>query len=358
MPPSPGTDALGALRKRLAGRDPPRVVAAVGPESFLREAALRAVAEAVLGSADSPDLVTLRVDQAAEGGAVGALERFFAEARTGSLFGGAKVVALRDAERAAAADAKAFLAWLKSPSPSVTVVLLAEELKQDHAAAARDAGVVVECGGRRGPATDPARFVADRAAERGKRIGRDEAGEVVRLVGDDLGALENAAEVLCLHAGDDEVLTATSIRALFPGAREGDSEEFCHAALSGDVATALAAAARCFSEGVPEGWNSRRIVRDERGVAGVLVRDLIRTLGQQAEAQGQLDAGVPPGEVRIGKLPPFICQKILRGLPRRRAGALDSLVLLLEDTDRGMKSGGAHGRVAIARLATAAGRYA
>src|SRR6185295_5564430 len=48
------------LRRSFAGAKPPAVVAAVGPESFLRDAALRDVAEIWLGAADSPDVVTIQ----------------------------------------------------------------------------------------------------------------------------------------------------------------------------------------------------------------------------------------------------------------------------------------------------------
>jgi hypothetical protein len=330
-------------------------VTAVGPESWLREEVLRTVAEAVLGSADSPDLVTVHGDDV-ERGAEGALAAFFDEARTGNLFGGAKVVALREADTAAAADRKTFEAWLAKPSAAVMVVLLAEDMPDGLVTAAQSAGVVIRCGGRGGAQEAPDRFVARRAAARGKRLGADEASEVVRLVGDDLSALENAVEVLCLHAGDEEAILPSAIRLLFPGAREGDAEEFSDRLLAGDVAGALAASSRCFDEGVPEAWGSSRLARDERSVAFVLVRDFGRSLQRVLDARRQLDQGTPRGEVDLGRLPMRIRDQAVRTASSRRPESLHAMVLLLEETDRGMKSGGATGRVAIARLATAIGR--
>ena len=52
------------LRRAFAGDKRPAAVAAVGPESFLREQVMRAVAEVWLGSADSPDVVTVQPDPA------------------------------------------------------------------------------------------------------------------------------------------------------------------------------------------------------------------------------------------------------------------------------------------------------
>jgi DNA polymerase III delta subunit len=212
--------------------------------------------------------------------------------------------------------------------------------------------VVVECGSRTGRGEDPSRFVARRAAARGKRIGADEAAELVHLVGDDLGALENAVEVLSLHAGDGDAIEPAAMRALFPGAGEGDAEEFASRLLEGDLAAALAASSRCFDQGVPEAWGSRRLARDERSVAFVLTRELGKTLQRVLDARRQLDAGVARHAVDLGRLPPRIRDAAVRMASARRSDALERMVLRFEETDRGMKSGGAVGRVAVVRLAT------
>jgi len=348
--------ALRPLRERLAGKDPPHLIAAVGPETWLREETLRTVATAVLGSPDSPDLLTVRVDDGAPGGAEGALRNFFDEARTSSLFGGPKVVVLREADRAASEDSKAFHAWIENPSSSVTVVLLAGELKADLLAAARKNGCVVECGGRGAQTPDPVRFAVSAAADCGKRLGADEATDLVHLVGDELGALANAIEILCLHAGDEDEISPSAIRDLFPGARVGVAEEFATTLLDGRPAEALAAAARCFDEGVPEAWGSSRLARDERSVAFVLMREFARSLQRVVDARRQLDSGIPRRQVDLGRLPFRIRDAAVAVAASRRPESVDQMVLLYEDTDRGMKSGGATGRVAIARLATAVGR--
>ncbi|MCE9637877.1 MAG: hypothetical protein K8T90_19425 [Planctomycetes bacterium] len=349
-----GSALLEPLRKKLAGRTPPCVIAAVGPESFLREEVLHTVATAVLGSADSPDLITVHGDDETRG-SEGALAFFFDEARTGSLFGGAKVVVLREADEAVAADHKAFIAWITKPSSSITVVLLAEELPADVVTAAKESGIVIACGGRGVHTENPARFAVGRAAAKGKRLGIAEAEELVRLVSDDLSGIENAVEVLCLHAGDEPAIDPAAIRALFPGARMGVAEEFAELLLAGDIPAALTAAGRCFDEGVPEAWGSSRIARDEKSVAFVLVREFGKSLLNVLSARRQLDAGVPRHSVAI-KGPSFLRDRAVRTASMRRPESLDSMMLLLEETDRGMKSGGASGRVAISRLATAAGR--
>lgn len=350
-----GSPLLEDLRKRLASKTPPRVVAAVGDEAFLREDVLRTVATAVLGSPDSPDLVTLRADDPTKAGAEDVLREFFAEARTGNLFGGAKVVALRDAHLVAKADEKAFLGWLAAPSSAATVVLLADEFGPAITTAAAK-HCLVKCANERRSGESPDRFVVRRAGGRDKRIGADEARLLVQLVGDDLGALDNAVEVLALHAGDDPAISPASIRALFPGARAGDADEFANALIEGRIADALACASRCFDEGVPENWNSPRLVREERAVAMTLVRAFTRTLSLVHDAKGQAEAGVPRSAMKIGNLPAFLIERYARLASSRRPEALDSMVLLAEETDRGTKSGGATGRVAIARLATAVGR--
>jgi hypothetical protein len=48
-------------------------------------------------------------------------------------------------------------------------------------------------------------------------------------------------------------------------------------------------------------------------------------------------------------------ERAARIAARRRSEALEALIVRAEETERGMKSGGADGRLAVARLATAVG---
>ncbi len=350
-----------ALGRKLAAGDAPAVVAAVGPEVWLRNETLREIAAAVLGSADSPDLVTLQ----AEGGSAAEAERatserFFGEARTPSMFGARKVVVLRGAEGPVSKDKAAFLAWLGSPAPTVTCVLLADSLPADVERAIESAGVLVRCGsapGRPGVRGEsPERFVARRAAERGKRIGSAEAGLLVELVGAELSALDGAVEILALHAGDEPAIGRAHVEALFQSAREGSVWTFGDALAEGDVPAALREASRCFAEGVPEDAAKRRVTRDESRVALRLLSAFVASVTRALALRRQLDAGVPRGAVDFGRPLPWSAREAaLNTASRRRAEALETLLLRAEETERAMKSGGATGRVALVRLVTAVG---
>ena len=347
------------VRRAFAGARPPAAVAAVGPESFLREQTMRSVAEAWLGGADSPDVVTVQPD--AERTPAETAQRFLGEARTASLFGGRKVVVLRDADETVAAAKAGFLAWLAAPSPSVVGVVLADELPAEISRAVEGAGVVVRCGGRGGDREPPEAFVRRRAGERGKRIGGSDAQLVVERVGDELASLDSAVEVLCLHAGDAEAVTAADVDALFRSAREGTVWEFGDLLAEGEVAAALTEACRCFDEGVPEDFSGERVTFDERRIAARLLASFITSVGRVAALRRQLDAGVPRGDLQYAppafrpNVPWKAKERAARAASRRRAEALDAMLVRAEETERAMKSGGADGRLAVARLATAVG---
>ena len=359
-------DSVGAaLQAALAGRGgankgpgvksgTPAVIAAVGPETYLREQVLADVATALLGDAESPDLLTLQGAATSSDADLETLVRFFDETRTGSLFGGRKVVALRHADGLINRYKTEFEAWLANPGSAAVAIILADDLPRAVAVALEKVGWLVRCGGRgtRGEAAQA--FLTRRAAARDKRIGRAEVELLVGLLGRDLAALENAVEILSLHAGEREVIERQDIEALFQSAREGSIWAFGDLLVEGDVAGALVESGRCFSEGIPESVGSRRVTRSETGIAVRLVSAFTMAVCRVLEARSQLDAGVRRADVKLsGRVPWNAQQSAVRAAVRRRPAALEALAVFAEETDRGMKSGGPTGRAAIARLAAA-----
>lgn len=349
-------DAIGAaLRSRKGGA--PAVIAAVGPESFLQEKVLRDVAEALLGDANSPDLLTLQGAATSTDSDQETLGRFFDETRTGSLFGGRKVVALRHADGLVGRYKKDFEHWLENPGTAAVAVILAEELPPAMLAAVEKKGVLVRCGGRGTRGESPESFAGKRAAARGKRLGRAETDLLVELVGRDLAALESAVEILSLHAGEREVVERRDIEALFQGAREGSIWAFGDKLVEGDISGALREANRCFNEGIPESARSRKVTRSESTIAVRLVAAFTTAVCRVLEAREQIDAGVPRQGIKLsGRVPWGAQQAAVRAAARRRPRALEALVVFAEETDRGLKSGGPAGRAAIARLVAAVSR--
>ena len=96
-------------------------------------------------------------------------------------------------------------------------------------------------------------------------------------------------------------------------------------------------------------------MRDERTIAIRLVSAAATSVSRVRSARVQLDLGIPRAQIVISDAPPFLRDGIVRIAAGRRREVLDGLLISVEETDRGMKSGGPQGRIAVARLAARAG---
>ncbi len=96
-------------------------------------------------------------------------------------------------------------------------------------------------------------------------------------------------------------------------------------------------------------------VDDERSIAIKLLNAATMSVSRARAFRVQMDAGVPRHSLAVEGLPPFLRDGVTRLAQSRRREAWDEMLLAVEEADRGMKSGGAQGRVAITRLAVRAG---
>ncbi len=348
-------EALAAqLRK-----EPARVVLGIGTEGFLREAVERTVAEVVLGDPMSPAVVTLHGAQGSVEGEREAAETFFGECRTGSLFGPGKVVVLRHADGLLGKQWRVFKKWLESPSPGITAVVLAEVLPPSLGKVLGEHCVLVSCGeARRGGGRPAGGFAARAATDRGKRLGRREAELLTSLIGNDLGTLDNAVEMLAIYAGEAPEITGEDIEVLFRSAREGSVWSFGDLLLDGNVSAALVEAGRCYAEGIPEHARSRKVTRNEVTITRRLLIAFSNSVTRAHGLRCQMDAGVPRNALHFGGSyppPPAARKRAVQVAARRGRRALDAMLLWVEDTDRGIKSGGVQGYGAISKLALAVG---
>jgi len=264
-------------------------------------------------------------------------------------------VALRHADTMVTRYKKDFLAWLENPGTAALPVILADDLPRPVAAAIEKKGVLVKCGGRGARTQAPTAFVAERAAARGKSIGRAECELLVDLLGPHLTGLENAIEIVSIYVGEREPIVRDDIEALFQSGREGSVWSFGDLLLDGDVTQAMTEASRCFNVGIPESARSRKITRSEATIAVRLVLSFTTAVCRVLEVRAQLDAGVSRRDVTVSG--PWNARKsALSAISRRRPPALQALAVFAEETDRGMKSGGPAGRAAIARLVAAVSR--
>lgn len=346
------------LRKRLAKGPTPNLVVALGPETVLQEDVLRVVAEGVLGSADSPELLTVQGSNGSSEQDRDAIGRFFDELRTRSMFSARKVVVLRNADAAVKLDPKAFQAWFEAPPDGNTGVILADDLPKALQKRFGDA-CVVECGGAkgRGAAAAAGSYLRQRAEERGKDLPSREAQHLIGLVGEKLSALEQALEKVLLHAGDAPRITREHIDALVTSGREGSVWAFGDALLAGDGAAAMAEVERCYAEGVPESMGSKKVEHNETAITIRLLSSFATSANRALSIACQLDAGVSPQQVSWGSRPPptWARKKTTNVIRRRGRAALEVAVLAVEETERALKSGGLSGRIAITRLVLRAG---
>lgn len=345
------------LAARLTKGPAPSVVLALGPERLLRDGAAEAVSAAVLGDPASPDVVAIHGAGGSAEAESEAVERFFGEARTGSLFGGGKVVVLRSAEALLSRFKKEFTAWLASPAAGITAVVLAEEATPALVKSFDKAGLVVNCSGGRRDGEPPERFAGRRAREKGKRLGPAEARLLVELIGPDLGGLDMAVEQLCLFAGDEPAIGRRHVEDLFQASHEGSVWAFGDLLVEGDAAGAIREAGRCFAEGIPDGPGSRRITLNESTITVRLLSSFTNSAMRALALRRQLDAGVSRDALDWGVRapPPFAQRRALAAVSRRKTGAFESLVLFAEETERSLKSGGVAGRESVMRLAGAVG---
>lgn len=346
------------LRKRLAGSAPPPLVVALGPETVLQEDALRVVAEAILGSADSPELLSVQGSNGSTDLDREAVGRFFDELRTVAMFGGRKLVVLRNATAAVKVDPKAFQAFVESPPKGNTGMLLADELPKSVEKKLGSAWVV-RCGSARGRGGGAAAlaFLRERAAARNKELPAAEARRLVELVGEKLSALEQALEKVLLLAGDEPRIKRAHLEALLREGREGSLWTFGDALLAGDTDRAMDEALRCYAEGVPQYTGSKKIEFNETTITIRLLNAFSTSANRALSAACQVEAGTPPDRIDWGRrAPPRGAQGKILGLARRRGRpALERAVLAAEETERALKSGGLTGRVAITRLVLRAG---
>jgi DNA polymerase-3 subunit delta len=209
--------------------------------------------------------------------------------QTGALFGGARVVVIREADRMDE-EVQKELAKAVGPLPvGVAVVLVTGESrgrqKREVRAALRNAiakeGLVIECPAmERGAAVA---WVMAQAKERGKTMERTAARKLVeQKVGTGLGELEAEVEKLALFAGEGKTITASQVDEVTPRLLEEDVFRLLDAVSRREPGHAVAIV--------------RGLLQEKRGSPGMIFWQLAQSLRELWQVKLLTERGWKPGE--------------------------------------------------------------
>lgn len=112
--------AMGRLQQHLRSGEPEGLYVLVGEDTFAREAALQAI-EAAAGDPADMDRTLLRADEAG-------VDAVAVAVGSSSLFGGRRLVVVRDFDRLAAPEQEKLVPLLGAPAPGLIVVVSARSL--------------------------------------------------------------------------------------------------------------------------------------------------------------------------------------------------------------------------------------
>lgn len=203
------------------------VYALVGADAFLQLEALAAIVREM--PAD-----TQRADADGE---TASLADVLDDLRSFAMFGGGKLVVVRNADAFLTKFREQLETYVESPSESATLVLRLNSLPSNQRIykAINKVGVVAKCD----PPKDLARWVTERAKSAHQlTITPDAARMLADLIGDDLGRLDNELAKLALacasgKAGPEDVAGAVAFQ------REREMWDMTNALAAGDAAEAL-----------------------------------------------------------------------------------------------------------------------
>jgi DNA polymerase-3 subunit delta len=340
----------GKLNKALEKGPPAPAYLVAGEEDALVDRAIGLITQRVLRESGGPgeDFSLTRLD--AKTSCAADVE---AAARTASLFGGRRLVILRDAQALRADDQTRLAKYLSQPVTTATLVVVvrgagpdSRDPKRAKAAKAARAlkkaiekggGAVVEC--PRPKARDLPRVAEQVLEESGLSADRDGLFALIDAIGEDLGALWQAVDKLALYKGGQGQITSQDVSAVVADTRTQSVFDFIDAVAEGSLSKALG--------GV------RRMVRDGDSALAILAH-LSRHFRNLARVQALSARGESADAIRseLG-VHPFVIKKSLQQSRRFQQRELADRLALLAAADREFKGGGLADSLALERLVVA-----
>ncbi len=268
--------SVAQLPQYLTQQMPAPLYLVVGEEDLLRDAAVAAIKQAVLGGEGDAFNCDVFYGDEADGGQIVAC------AAESAVFAARRLVLVKSAEKLSAKQGETLLPYVKDPNDGTTLVFVAAKLdgRLKFTQALNQAAVVVDCASPRDAALGP--WILQEAKRIGVTLREDAVALLKENAGGSLYALRRELEKLSAYANQTRAVTVEDVavmRGTEPGASVFDLAEAIGARQRG---RALAIAARNIEAGEAPlrilgslAWQYRRIWK---------VKEVVRQGGRDGEA--------------------------------------------------------------------------
>ncbi len=158
-----------------------------------------------------------------------------------------RIVLVKGTDQYAKKDLKSFLPYLQSPSPTTSLVFVAEEMPAEFLKEVKDGAFHLE----RPPQREIIPWIRVTARELGKEITAEAAGYLQESVGRDLGGLFHELSKASLYVGERKQIELTDVERVTSDVRITTIFELTKAIGERDLKKALRALARIWESGEP-----------------------------------------------------------------------------------------------------------
>ncbi|MCP4593941.1 MAG: DNA polymerase III subunit delta [bacterium] len=249
-----------------------------GPETFLKQQAVRRLVHQALG-AEAEALGPTRYD-----GATAELADVLDEVRTLSLLGDLRVAIVEDADSFVTRNRAALERYCADPSDSGRLILVCKTFNARTRLCKAVAGMqgLIKCEAPRGAALNA--WISERARTAyGKPMDRSAVARLREHVGETLGVLDAELSKLTTYVGARSSITAEDVDALVGNVREQNVFAITAAMADGDVRTAL------------HHWE--RVLATDRAAPGRAVGGLAWGIRRLLDAHQAVATGTPVGNL-------------------------------------------------------------
>lgn len=283
------------------------------------------------------------------------------ELRSASLFHSNKLVIVTNAEPFVAQAGEAIVAFAEAAPKGRQLLLEMQKLDRRTKVGKRihKLALIVTCKRlfaekapwQRGPDWDTplSQWIVKRFAAQGKRIAGESAYGLAQITGNDLGAIDQTVEKLCVMLGDAPDVSDDVLAKVASHTRRDNAFAIAEAIGKRDGSRALRLCRGAFARGLRAGDST---VTDASGIALITLGAIHRTFRDIRRALAYLaDGGSPNGRALAAAIgvAPFAADRVLAQAQAHRRVSLDACYRALLRCDLGIK-GAAGGRLALERL--------